>query len=151
MLRRFARQPGHRLPNQIIAFLVIATLSSALATIGVVGTLAAFDQLGPEGPWTTALVFWIGDFVALVVLGPLFGAVLLRLLRHSELWARAHAVLRGGRLRGAFGYKLVFNVVLVIAVMLIADQVQTYESAFLIFFVLIPQARLSDVPVILTS
>jgi len=88
-------------------------------------------------------VFWIGDFVALVVLGPLFGAVLLRLLRHSELWAQAHAVLRGGRLRGAFGYKLVFNVVLVIAVMLIADQVQTYESAFLIFFVLIPQLWLT--------
>ncbi|GHC03998.1 hypothetical protein GCM10010080_17890 [Thermomonas carbonis] len=143
VLRRFARQPGHRLPNQIIAFLLIATLSSALATIGVVTTLAAFDQLGPEGPWTTALVFWIGDFAALVVLGPLFAAVLLRLLRHNELWAQAHAVLRGGRLRDAFGYKLLFNVVLVIAVMLIADRVPSYESAFLIFFVLIPQLWLT--------
>ena len=28
VLRRFARQPGHRLPNQIIAFLLIDTLSS---------------------------------------------------------------------------------------------------------------------------
>ena len=33
VLRRFARQQGHRLPNQIIAFLLIATLSSALATV----------------------------------------------------------------------------------------------------------------------
>ena len=116
---------------------------SALATIGVVTTVAAFGQLGPEGPWTTARVFWIGEFVALEVLGPRFGAVLLRLLGRSDVWAQAHAVLRSERLRGAFGYKLVLNVVLVIAVMLIADRSQTYESAFLIFFVLIPQLWLT--------
>lgn len=143
VLRRLARQQGHRLPNQIIAFLLIATLSSALATIGVVTTLAAFDQLGPEGALKTALVFWIGDFVALVVLGPLFGAVLLRLLRGNDVWPQAHAVLHSERLRSAFGYKLLFNVVLVIAVMLIADRMQSYESAFLIFFVLIPQLWLT--------
>ena len=142
-LRRIARQQSYRLPNQIIAFLVVATLSSALATIGVITTLAAFDLLGPEGPVTTALVFWIGDFVALVVLGPLFGAVLLRLLGRSELWAEAHAFLHRERLRGAFGYKLLFNLVLVILIMLITDRVQTYESAFLIFFVLIPQLWLT--------
>jgi len=142
-LRRIARQQGHRLPNQIIAFLVVATLSSALATIGVIATLAAFDQLGPEGPVATALVFWIGDFVALVVLAPLFGAVLLRLLRRSELWAEAHDFLHRERLLGALGYKLVFNVALVIVVMVIANRGQSYESAFLIFFVLIPQLWLT--------
>ncbi len=143
VLRRIAREPGHRLPNQIIAFLVIATLSSALVTVGVIATLVAFDQLGPEGPVATALVFWIGDFVALVVLGPLFGAVLLRLLRRSELWAEAHAFLHRERLRSTFGYKLLFNIALVILVMLIAHRGQSYESAFLIFFVLIPQLWLT--------
>ena len=142
-LRRLAREQGHRLPNQIIAFLVAATLSSALATVGVITTLAAFDQLGPEGPVATALVFWIGDFVALVVLGPLFAAVLLRLLGRSDLWPEAHAFLHRERLRSAFGYKLVFNIVLVILIMLITDRAQTYESAFLIFFVLIPQLWLT--------
>ena len=142
-LRHLAREQGHRLPNQIIAFLVAATLSSALATIGVISTLVAFDQLGPEGPAATALVFWIGDFVALVVLAPLFAAVLLRLLRRSELWAEAHAFLHRERLPSVVGYKLIFNVVLVILVMLIADRVQSYESAFLIFFVLIPQLWLT--------
>lgn len=142
-LRRIAQQQGHRLPNQIIAFLIVATVSSALATVGVISTLYAFDQLGPEGPVATALVFWIGDFVALVVLGPLFGAVLLRLLRRSDLWVDAHAFLHRERLRGAFGYKLVFNVVLVILVMLVANRGQSYESAFLIFFVLIPQLWLT--------
>ena len=109
VLRRFVRQPGHRLPNQIIAFLLIATLSSALATAGVLTTLAAFDQLGPEGLWTTALVFWIGDFVALVVLGPLFGAVLLRLLPRNAVWTQAHAFLHRERLHGVFGTKLLFT------------------------------------------
>ena len=142
-LRRLARDQGHRLPNQIIAFLVAATLSSVLATVGVIATLAAFDQLGPEGPAATALVFWIGDFVALVVLGPLFAAVLLRLLGRSELWPEAHAFLHRERLLGAFGYKLVFNVVLVILIMLITESHQSYESAFLIFFVLIPQLWLT--------
>lgn len=142
-LRRLAREQGHRLPNQIIAFLVVATASSALATLGVVGTLFAFDMLGPEGPAATALVFWIGDFVALVVLAPLFAAVLLRLLRRSELWPEAHAFLHRQRLRGALSYKLLFNVLLVIGIMLITARVQTYESAFLIFFVLIPQLWLT--------
>jgi diguanylate cyclase (GGDEF)-like protein len=142
-LRRLAREQGHRLPNQIIAFLIVATLSSALATVGVVATLAAFDMLGPEGPAATALVFWIGDFVALVVLAPLFAAVLLRLLGRSELWPEAHAFLHRQRLLGAFSYKLVFNVALVILIMLITNRAQTYESAFLIFFVLIPQLWLT--------
>lgn len=142
-LRRFARDRGHRLPNQIIAFLVIATLSSALATIGVVTTLVAFGLVGPEGPWTTALVFWIGDFVALVVLGPLFGAVLLRLLRSSERWTRAHEFLHRERLRSALGYKLMVTVGIVILAMLITDRSQSYESAFLVFFVLIPQLWLT--------
>jgi diguanylate cyclase (GGDEF)-like protein len=142
-LRRLAREQGHRLPNQIIAFLVVATASSALATLGVVGTLFAFDMLGPEGPAATALVFWIGDFVALVVLAPLFAAVLLRLLRRSELWPEAHAFLHRQRLRGALSFKLLFNVLLVIGIMLITARVQTYESAFLIFFVLIPQLWLT--------
>lgn len=143
VLRRLAREQSHRVPNQIIAFLVIATVSSALATIGVVSTLAAFDQLGPEGPWATALVFWIGDFVALVVLAPLFGAVLLHLLRRNEVWAEAHAFLHREPLSSAFSYKLVFIAVLVIVVMLIANHSQSYESAFLIFFVLIPQMWLT--------
>jgi integral membrane sensor domain MASE1 len=143
VLRRLAREQGHRLPNQIIAFLVVATLSSALATVGVVATLYAFDMLGPEGPTATALVFWIGDFVALVVLAPLFAAVLLRLLGRSELWPEAHAFLHRERLPGAFSYKLVFNVLLVILIMLITNRAQTYESAFLIFFVLIPQLWLT--------
>lgn len=142
-LRRIAREQGHRLPNQIIAFLVAATLSSALATVGVITTLVAFDLLGREGPVATALVFWIGDFVALVVLGPLFAAVLLRLLRRSNLWTAAHAFLHRERVVGVFGYKLLFNAVLVVVVMLIADRGQSYESAFLIFFVLIPQLWLT--------
>jgi diguanylate cyclase (GGDEF)-like protein len=143
VLRRLAREQGHRLPNQIIAFLVVATLSSALATSGVISTLFVFGQLGPEGPWATALVFWIGDFVALVVLAPLFGAVLLRLLPRSALWTEAHAFLHRERLAGAVGYKLLYTIVLVVLVMLIANRVQSYESAFLVFFVLIPQLWLT--------
>src|SRR5690606_18968227 len=142
-LRRIAREQSQRLPNQIIAFLVAAAASSALATIGVVSTLASFDQLGPEGPWTTALVFWIGDFVALVVLAPLFGAVLLRLLRRNGVWAEAHAFLHRELVSNAFSYKLVFIAVLELAVMLIANHSQSYGSAFLIFFVLIPQMWLT--------
>ena len=142
-LRRLARGKGQRLANQIIAFLVVATLSSALATIGVITTLAAFDMLGPEGPCVTARIFWIGDFVAVVVLAPLFAAVLLRLLRRSDRWAEAHAFLHRERLFSALGYKLLLNVALVAVVMLITDRSQSYESAFLVFFVLIPQLWLT--------
>jgi diguanylate cyclase (GGDEF)-like protein len=99
--------------------------------------------LGPEGPWTTALVFWIGDFVALVVLAPLFGAVLLRLLRRNGVWAEAHAFLHRELVSSAFSYKLVFIALLELAVMLIANHSQSCESAFLIFFVLIPQMWLT--------
>lgn len=54
--------------------------------MAVIGTLHAFDLLGPEGPISAALAFWTGDFVAAVVLGPLFGVLLLRLERRAEPW-----------------------------------------------------------------
>lgn len=142
-LRHYAAKHRQQLPNVIIAFLVIATGSSALATIGVVAALMAFELLGPDEPIATALAFWIGDFVSVVVLGPLFAALLLRAVKRTELWNDARDFFSRDRLRGSLGFKLGVTVLSLLLAMGIADRIQSHEAAFLVFFVLIPQLWLT--------
>lgn len=142
-LRRFAADYRHQLPNVVIAFLLTATISSAIATIGVLATLHVFAMLMTDDLIRSALAFWIGDFVALVVLGPLFAAMLLRLVRHSEIWIEPHDYLRSERLRDVFGFKLALVSLVLLLSMWSVHRIQSYESAFLVFFVLIPQLWLT--------
>lgn len=142
-LRHYAAKHRQQLPNVIIAFLVIATGSSALATVGVVAAVQAFGMLGPEGLIATALAFWIGDFVAVVVLGPLFAALLLRAVQRTGLWNDAQDFFSRDRLRGSLGFKLAVTALLLLLVMGVTNRIQSYEAAFLVFFVLIPQLWLT--------
>ena len=142
-LRRFSARYRHQLPNVVLTFLIAAAASSVLATAGVVAALQLFGLLGPEGLLTTSLAFWTGDFVALVVLAPLFAALLLRMVRQSEIWIEPQLYLRQERLSGSFGFKLTLIGLLLLAAMLIANRLQTYEAAFLVFFILIPQLWLT--------
>lgn len=143
VLRRVAARYRHRLPNVVLAFLIAAMASSAMATTGVIAALMAFGLLGPDNLIATALAFWIGDFVALLVLGPLFAALLLRLVGRSEFWLDSHRFLHQERLRAAVAFKLVLVGLLLVLAMVVASRLQTHETAFLVFLVLIPQLWLT--------
>ncbi|MEE4296185.1 MAG: diguanylate cyclase [Wenzhouxiangella sp.] len=142
-LRAIAERHQHNLSRIVIAFLGIATVASMATTIGVIGSLAGFDLLQSDEIKQSLMAFWVGDFVGLVVLGPLFAAVLIKLVRSPAFWIQPLDTLRHDSLTGSFGLKLSISLVLVSAAMLTAAAFGTVESAFLIFFLLIPQMWLT--------
>lgn len=142
-LRRIADRHQHSLPRIVIAFLGIATAASMATTVGVITSLVVFDLLEARAIAETWLAFWIGDFVALVVLGPLFGALLIKLVRSPVFWIEPLDGVRQDRLTGSFGVKLVVNALVASAAMFATAALGTVESAFLIFFLLIPQMWLT--------
>jgi diguanylate cyclase (GGDEF)-like protein len=143
LLRRIADRQQHSLPRIVIAFLGIATAASMATTLGVISSLVVFGLLEAQAVAQTWLAFWIGDFVALLVLGPLFGALLIKLVRSPAFWIEPLDIVREDDLRGAFGLKLFVSAVVVSAAMFAAAAIGTVESAFLIFFLLIPQMWLT--------
>jgi len=148
-LRRVADQQEHSLPRIVMAFLGIATAASMATTVGVITSLVVFDLLEAQAIAETWLAFWIGDFVALVVLGPLFVALLIKLVRSPGFWIEPLNVTRQDNLTGAFALKLLVIALVASAAMVAAAALGTVESAFLIFFLLIPQMwlTLSESPV----
>ncbi|AKS41753.1 GGDEF domain-containing protein [Wenzhouxiangella marina] len=142
-LRRIASRQHHSLPRIVIAFLGIATASSMATTIGVITSLVLFGLLSADAVVDTWLAFWIGDFVALVVLGPLFGALLIKLVRQPAFWIEPLDTVRQDGLTGSFAVKLLVACLVTGAAMAAAAMLGTKESAFLIFFLLIPQMWLT--------
>ena len=143
LLRRVADREQHSLPRIVIAFLGIATAASMATTVGVITSLVFFDLLDAEAIAETWLAFWIGDFVALVVLGPLCGAVLIKLVRTPAFWIDPLDAVRKDGLTGSFGLKLLVCAVVLSDAMFAAATIGTVESTFLIFFLLIPQMWLT--------
>jgi len=142
-LRRVAQRKQHSLPRVVIAFLGIVTAASMATTVAVISSLVAFDLLEATAVAETWLAFWIGDFVALVVLGPLCGALLVKLVRAPAFWIETLDSMREHGLSGSFGFKLLIGALVTSAAMLAAAAIGTVESAFLIFFLLIPQMWLT--------
>ncbi|MEM9304145.1 MAG: diguanylate cyclase [Pseudomonadota bacterium] len=139
VLRRVAERQQHSLPRIIMAFLGIATAASIAATVGTIASLVLFGMLEAGAVGDTWLAFWIGDFVGVLVLAPLFGALFLKLVRSPEFWIEPLDLIRQDQLTGTFGLKLLVNGLVVSATMAAAAYLQTLESAFLVFFLLIPQ------------
>jgi diguanylate cyclase (GGDEF)-like protein len=143
LLQRVADRQQHSLPRIVIAFLGIATAASMAATISVISSLVIFGLLEANAVAETWLAFWIGDFVALVVLGPLCGAVLIKLERSPVFWIEPLDVVRQDNLTGSFGIKLLVTALVGTTAMVATASIGTVESAFLIFFLLIPQMWLT--------
>lgn len=143
VLARIADRQQHSLPRIVIAFLGIAIAASMATTFGVISSLVVFGLLEARAVAETWLAFWIGDFVALVVLGPLFGSLLIKLVRAPVFWIEPLDIVRKDDLTGSFGLKLFACALAASAAMFAAAAIGTVESAFLIFFLLIPQMWLT--------
>ncbi len=138
VLRWFARQHQRNFPMLILAFLLIASLSALLASVLVITQLVICNMLPLAEARQTWLPFWIGDLAGVVVIAPVFFA-LLTLLKPGTLFRLTDATglqqLRWKKLSSA---KLLLNVALLFVVMLLAKLTQSPNSAFAIFFLVIP-------------
>lgn len=138
LLRHIPLSAAFNLPLFVISFLVIAALAALLATALVICALVVSGMLPFAEVSRTWLPFWIGDMAGVIVIAPLFASLL------SVLYPAPKFVLDdvlGPQQRIAskqFKYKLLLNISLLSLAMLLAWYADTPESAFAIFFLVIP-------------
>lgn len=140
------RRLGSRLPMAIINFLLAAALGTLLGTGLQLTALTATGLLGAQELQQLWLPFWVGDFVAVVVLAPLLGALLLRWLPDSLArpdWLRRDALHVRSRPLLPYLQRLAIVLAFIVSAMMLAASVRTLESVFVIFFLLIPLLWLS--------
>jgi diguanylate cyclase (GGDEF)-like protein len=142
-LRRLAVRARGRIQLVIIDFLLLAVVGSLLAAVAGVFALAWSGMLPRAAIEATWMPFWVGDMVAVIVLAPLFANMLLNFVPESGFVVeRPGPESRRGR-RRAFLMKLAVCVLYVSAAMLLTSWIQTLESAFIVFFLIIPQMWLT--------
>jgi diguanylate cyclase (GGDEF)-like protein len=137
-LRMIAERNNSELPELVVGFLLIAALSSLLATATVLWALVASGMMPLHDVGTAWLPFWIGDMAGVIVLAPFFAAVLSSLNPGRITRLGASINLAHQQASARFKYKLLLTLVLLAASMWLAQATRSPNSAFAIFFLVIP-------------
>ncbi|MES2316443.1 MAG: diguanylate cyclase [Pseudomonadota bacterium] len=132
-----ARSDG-ALPELVVSFLLIAALSSLLATATVLWALVGTGMMPMADVDAAWLPFWIGDMAGVVVLAPFFTAMLSSLRPEGLARLSASINLNYQKATPRFKYKLLLTLVLLAASMWLAQATRSPNSAFAIFFLVIP-------------
>lgn len=138
LLRAVANHGRRDITSVIVFFLILAASCSLLATALILPTLVVTDMMPQADVAKTWLPFWIGDMAGVSVMAPLFVGLFASLLPGS-LFRLTDMV--GGAHRGFSGWllgKLLVTWLLLAACMLLAAWTESPNSAFAIFFLVIP-------------
>lgn len=135
---------GHRhLPKLIVAFLLIAAFSSLLATALVLTQLVWCQMLPLQDVAATWLPFWIGDMAGVMVLAPFFIVLLRSFKKNERLRLQELLDLQPIEWNRPLFAKLLLNFLLIASAMMLAHLADSANSAFAIFFLVIPQMWLA--------
>ncbi len=137
-LRKISALTQYNLPLFVVSFLVLAVVSSLLATAAVLTSLVLTGLMLQEDIATTWLPFWIGDLAGVVVIAPMFSSILLNLYPQPKFNMQNVIGNQPRTASAQFKYKLLLNLSMLLGAMLLAWYSQTPESAFAIFFLVIP-------------
>lgn len=138
VLRTLAKRGERDISRIIVSFLVIAAVSSFCATWLVIPALVVTDMMAPGDVAATWLPFWIGDMAGVMVLAPFFVGLLSRILPGTLFRLTDMAGLQPPKFSSRYVMKLLLNVLLLIFCMLLAKVTDSPNSAFAIFFLVIP-------------
>ncbi|MDX1538749.1 diguanylate cyclase [Arsukibacterium sp.] len=138
LLRKLANASQCTLPLFVIGFILLAAGSALVTTFSVIVALVVAGMMPVSAISATWLPFWVGDMAGVIVLAPLFAAVISTLYPSTGI-SLSQFVGPAQRIASRFYvYKLVLNLVLLCLAMLLANYADTPESAFAIFFLVIP-------------
>jgi len=138
LLRTLAKRGERDISRIIVSFLVIAAVSSFCATWLVIPALVVTDMMALSDVAATWLPFWIGDMAGVMVLAPFFVGLLSRMLPGTLFRLTDMAGLQPPKFSSRYVMKLLLNVLLLIFCMLLAKVTDSPNSAFAIFFLVIP-------------
>ena len=143
LLRRLANIGQFYLPLFVIGFLLVAALSSLLATFSVLAALVMSSMMPLEDIAHTWLPFWIGDMAGVVVIAPLFSGVLAVLYPSPQFVLEDYIGPPQRVASSGYQFKLLVNVVLLTLTMLLARYSDSPQSAFAVFFLVIPHMSIA--------
>ncbi len=139
LLRYLADHRDLQLYHLIISFLLIAALTSLFTVFVVLEGLILTDMMPASDLASTWFPFWIGDMAGVLVMSPLFISVLTHYYAKPKFWMGGLHSFASNNASNSFGYKLSLSAILLASALLLAAEVQTQESAFAVFFLIIPQ------------
>jgi diguanylate cyclase (GGDEF)-like protein len=125
-------------PQLIVTFLLTATVISLIATVLVLASLVLSGMMPFESIADTWLAFWIGDMAGVMVLAPLFSAVLFKLYPDTDFNLKHYINDVQIRWSNQYKYKMIAIALLIMSCMYLAHLTQTPKSAYAIFFLVIP-------------
>ncbi len=137
-LRYIATRGKRDLPKIVVSFLLIAATSSLLATAAALAALVYSGMMQVHEVEAAWLPFWIGDMAGVIVLAPFFGALLATMRPAKAEFLSASISLNQQRATPRFKYKLLFTLGLLAASMSLAYATRSPNSAFAVFFLVIP-------------
>jgi diguanylate cyclase (GGDEF)-like protein len=143
LLRLLANSGQRHFPKLVLQFLLIAAGSALVASVLVIAQLVLCNMLPISEVRTTWLPFWIGDLAGVVVIAPLLFALLMQLKPSALLRLTDVAGLQHLRWNHGVSAKILLNITLLMLVMLLAKLTESANSAFAIFFLLIPHMWLA--------
>lgn len=131
------------LPKLIVSFLLIAAFSSLLATALVLTQLVWCQMLPLADVAATWLPFWIGDMAGVLALAPFFIVTLRSFKKNSRLQLQDLLDMQPIEWNRPLFAKLLLNLLLITSAMMLAHLADSANSAFAIFFLVIPQMWLA--------
>jgi diguanylate cyclase (GGDEF)-like protein len=138
LLRAIAARGSGELPSLVLTFLLIAALTSLMAMGLGIWVLVSTGMMAARDVSATWLPYWIGDMAGVIVLAPFFAAVLSALYPRAAARLATTFNLQHLPATPRFKYKLLLTLVLLAGSMALAYATRSHNSAFAIFFLVIP-------------
>ena len=138
VLRFIANAGVFNLPLFVVGFLLISAITSLLATISGISALVVTNMMPLDAVFDTWLPFWVGDMAGVMVIAPLFSGLLAVLYPAPKFVLEDYMGTQQRIASNNYKYKILINITLITLTMLLAKYTQAPESAFAVFFLVIP-------------
>ncbi|MCC5855990.1 MAG: sensor domain-containing diguanylate cyclase [Idiomarina sp.] len=139
MLRALVqRAASFALPGIVMSFLILGAATTLLAAVFGIESLILSERIPRESAYSILVPWWVGDMAGVLILAPLFIGMLS--WRYPALNPWLGGLSFSSRSEGLVGYIAKLGLMMLVLGISIAVTAwyQTFESAFLAFFVILP-------------
>ncbi len=138
LIRWLAYSGKVSVPQLIVTFLVSSAAITLATAILVLNVLIYTDLMPAEDFATSWLPFWIGDLAGVIVMAPLFCSLIAKFYDHTKFDLSTYVTPEQLVISRVLILKMILTSLLLTFCMLLNDYANNLNSAFAIFFLVIP-------------
>jgi diguanylate cyclase (GGDEF)-like protein len=125
-------------PGMIILYIIHSGVASLCTTVLVIYSLVFSNMMPASDISQTWLAFWIGDYAGVLILAPLFSALLSEHFEKTRFVLKKYLSPNQTKASPFYFCKMMLVTLLVSFIMLLNQYTQQQESAFVIFLLVLP-------------